>query len=92
MLLDILVGTLFSLVELLGAMAFIYVFAGVALAYFTARKTSGAFRLALLSFVLALFFSVSFAVGRFPMPAPTLLVISLWALDAVSQPGVPTFE
>ena len=32
MLLDILVGTLFSLVELLGAMAFIYVFAGVALA------------------------------------------------------------
>jgi hypothetical protein len=97
MLWDILKLTLWTVVELMGAFVFLYVLAGVALAYLTARKTHGAFRLASLSFVLALFFSVSFAVGRFPMPAPTLLVIALWGWDevtyATSSPAcVPTSE
>lgn len=89
MLWGILELTLFSVVQFMGWLAFLYVLTGVAFAFLTARKTKGVLRLASLSFVLALFFSVSFAVGRFPMPAPTLMVIALWGWDAMNYAANP---
>lgn len=69
---------------LLGPYIYLYALAGVVLACLVGRKTRGALRLASVTFVLALFFSISLVPGRLVVPVPSLAVIALWTWDSVA--------
>ena len=83
--------------EVMGAWSLPYLLAGVCCAVFAWKKLQGPLRLPGIAFILALFFSLSLAVGRGAVPVPTLFAMGLWTADTVrnlvqSPPCLPTSE
>jgi len=58
-----------------------YFFAGLFFAVVACRSAKGELRLPCITFTLALFFSLSLAVGRTAVPLPTLVAACLWAME-----------
>ena len=79
-----------DLIALWGIFALLGIPTGVILTRLAWKKTSGMWRPVLVSFVLALFFSVSFEIGgRFPAPLPTLVAIGFWMHQQLTTYDLP---
>lgn len=62
-----------------------YAAVGLFLTFMAATQVMGALRWPSVAFMLALFFSLSLAVGRTAVPLPTLFAAGLWAVDAAQR-------
>lgn len=70
-----------------------YALTGLFLTCIAGIKVKGRSRLPCMAFILALFFSLSLAIGRTVVPLPTMFAVGLWAADiaqrAVHPPVCP---
>ena len=62
-----------------------YALAGLFFTFIAGIKVRGWLRLPCMAFILALFFSLSLAIGRIAVPLPTLFAVGLWAADIAQR-------
>jgi hypothetical protein len=75
----------FAYFQAMGLWVVPYALIGLFFTAIAATKVKGCLRMPCVALVLALFFSLSFAVGRIAVPVPTLFLVGWWATDIVQR-------
>jgi hypothetical protein len=75
----------FAYFESMGLWIVPYALTGLFLTFIVGIRVKGWLRLPCMAFILALFFSLSLAIGRMAVPLPSLFAAGLWAVDIVQR-------